>query len=261
MDPMDFDVWVGRVLFFSFFSFGKKESWKSNDSNLKCEIWHHSECFVTSSFEWCTTLSILDSPHHRHHGPWGHNSWLATQEPVSPEQTDVEDQVAETLIKRHSELWRKWGAMSLYHRKDWVWDITKHDQFFTGWISTPKNSEFKGDSSLCEGTKFSNHESLLDLWSLVVGVGACNIGHIRKSPPKKENLAPEDLPFALQEAPGNYTELTLTLGWEVRCPGLGLGARPRPRSGGGGSKNWQILSGWVEIQKTPPIFCWVGHPL
>jgi len=57
---------------------------------------------------------------------------------VSPEQTDVEDQVAETLIKRHSELWRKWGAMSLYHRKDWVWDITKHDQFFTGWISTPK---------------------------------------------------------------------------------------------------------------------------
>jgi len=72
---------------------------------------------------------------------------LCQSEPVSPEQTDVEDQVAETLIKRHSELWRKWGAMSLYHRKD--------------------------------------------------------------------------LPFALQEAPGNYTELTLTLGWEDlwRSPG------------------------------------------
>ena len=43
---------------------------------------------------------------------------MLPQEPVSPEQTDVEDQVSETLIKCHSELWRKWGAMSLYHRKD-----------------------------------------------------------------------------------------------------------------------------------------------
>ena len=36
---------------------------------------------------------------------------------MSPEQTDVEDQVAKALSS-HCELWRKWGAMSLYHRKE-----------------------------------------------------------------------------------------------------------------------------------------------
>lgn len=43
---------------------------------------------------------------------------VCQSEPVSPEQTDVEDKVEEVLSKTHGELWRKWGAMGLYHRKD-----------------------------------------------------------------------------------------------------------------------------------------------
>ena len=42
---------------------------------------------------------------------------LRAEEPVSPEQTDVEDKVEEVLSKTHGELWRKWGAMGLYHHK------------------------------------------------------------------------------------------------------------------------------------------------
>jgi hypothetical protein len=42
---------------------------------------------------------------------------IRAEEPVSPEQTDVEDKVEEVLSKTHGELWRKWGAMGLYHRK------------------------------------------------------------------------------------------------------------------------------------------------
>lgn len=37
---------------------------------------------------------------------------------MSPEQSDVEDRVAQALAQGRSELRRKWGAMSLYHRKD-----------------------------------------------------------------------------------------------------------------------------------------------
>ncbi|CAJ1378860.1 unnamed protein product [Effrenium voratum] len=79
---------------------------------------------------------------------------LCQSEPVSPEQTDVEDGVAAALADKHGEIWRKWGAMSLYHRKD--------------------------------------------------------------------------LPFRVGEAPGNYTELALTLGWEDlwRSPGRTPGATP-----------------------------------
>ncbi|CAK9000908.1 unnamed protein product [Durusdinium trenchii] len=48
---------------------------------------------------------------------------VCQSEPVSPEQTDVEDQVAKALSS-HCELWRKWGAMSLYHRKDLPFPLT-----------------------------------------------------------------------------------------------------------------------------------------
>ena len=46
-----------------------------------------------------------------------HSKFRRAEEPVSPEQTDVEDKVEEVLSKTHGELWRKWGAMGLYHRK------------------------------------------------------------------------------------------------------------------------------------------------
>ena len=45
-------------------------------------------------------------------------SSVRAQEPVSPEQTDVEDAVALSLKSRGSELRREWGAMSLYHCQD-----------------------------------------------------------------------------------------------------------------------------------------------
>ena len=51
------------------------------------------------------------------------------EEPVSPEQTDVEDKVAKVLSGTHGELWRKWGAMSLYHRKDQAWLKTAQNVF------------------------------------------------------------------------------------------------------------------------------------
>ncbi|CAE7933671.1 TOP3B [Symbiodinium necroappetens] len=82
-------------------------------------------------------------------------SWgRCRKEPVSPEQTDVEDAVALNLKSRGSELRREWGAMSLYH---------------------------------CQ-----------------------------------------DLPFGLNASPGNYTELTLTLGWEDlwRSPARSATATP-----------------------------------
>lgn len=259
---MGFDVWVGRVLFFSFFSFGKKESWKSNDSNLKCEIWHHSECFVTSSFEWWKTL--VPPRFSSSSSSWA----MGTQLLTSHSGTGVSwtngcwgsglwnfDQAARWIVEKMGcyESLSSQGLGPGYH---------KAQQIFRGLDFTLKIVSLRASRAFVREPSFKPWKVV---GSLIFGGWRWGLQHrshqILSPPKKKKNLALEDLPFALQEAPGNYTELTLTLGWEVRCPGLGLGARPRPRSGRGGSKNWQIFSGWVEIQKTPPIFCWVGHPL
>lgn len=236
-----------------------------NDSNLKGEIWHHSECFVTSSFEWWKTLV------HPRFSSSSSSSWaMGTQLLTSHSGTGVSwtngcwgsglwnfDQMSQWIVEKMGcyESLSSQGLGPGYH---------KAQQIFHGLDFKPKNCEFKCESSLfVREPSFQTMKAcwIFDLWWLVLGLATSVTSEKIRPKKKKKILAPEDLPFALQEAPGNYTELTLTLGWEVRCPGLGLGARPRPRSGRGGSKNWEIFSGWVEIQKTSPIFCWVGHHL
>ena len=68
----------------------------------------------------------------------------------------------------------------------------KARQIFHGLDFNPENGEFKAKVEPLWGNQVSNHEKLLDLWSFVVGVGACNIGHIRKNPtpPQKKNSRP-----------------------------------------------------------------------
>lgn len=221
---MGFDVWVGRVLFFSFFSFGKKESWKSNDSNLKCEIWHHSECFVTSSFEWWKTL--VPPRFSSSSSSWA----MGTQLLTSHSGTGVSwtngcwgsglwnfDQAARWIVEKMGcyESLSSQGLGPGYH---------KAQQIFRGLDFTLKIVSLRASRAFVrEPSQTMKSCWIFDLWWLALGL-ATSVTSDFKSAKKKEKSRPGGPALC---APGSTWKL-YGAHFDVRLGGAV--PRPRPRS-------------------------------